>query len=63
MSVKSAPNEESHSQHEFYWPRMLLFPALSILGYYGFVMEIGGNSLLAQSAWALGLSSWPSILT
>lgn len=37
------------------WPRFLLFPAMSILGYVGFVMGLGGDSLAVKLAWSVFL--------
>lgn len=37
------------------WPRFLVFPAISILGYIGFVSGIGGDSLAVKLAWSVFL--------
>jgi fatty acid desaturase len=37
------------------WPRFLLFPALAIVGYVGFVSGLGGDSLIVKIAWSLFL--------
>lgn len=37
------------------WPRFLLFPAVAILGYVGFVLGWGGDSLAARLTWSISL--------
>ncbi|MBS0203133.1 MAG: fatty acid desaturase [Planctomycetes bacterium] len=56
MSKTEFTQEELHSlgEHTF-WPRMLLFPVLAVIGYVGFVSGLGGDSLWVRSAWSLGL--------
>lgn len=37
-------------------PRLLLFPVMLIIGYYGFINQWGGDHWLVQTAWVLFLS-------
>lgn len=37
------------------WPRFFLFPALATLGYVGFVMGLGGDSITARLLWSVSL--------
>ncbi len=44
------------------WPRFLLFPAVSLLGYIGFISGVGGDSLAVKLAWSLFLGcSWACV--
>lgn len=38
-----------------FWPRFLLFPAVAVLGYVGFVLGWGGDSLLVKLGWSVSL--------
>ena len=56
MSNTEFTAEEMHSLGEkTFWPRMLLFPALAIVGYVGFVSGLGGDSVWVRLAWSVGL--------
>lgn len=40
---------------ESVWPRFLLFPAIALVGYVGFISGLGGDSLIVKIAWSLFL--------
>lgn len=37
------------------WPRFLIFPTVAILGYVGFVMGLGGDSMAVKLGWSVFL--------
>jgi fatty acid desaturase len=37
------------------WPRFLIFPTVALVGYIGFVMGLGGDSVAAKLLWSFGL--------
>ena len=56
MSKTDFTSEEFSALGEgLLWPRFLLFPAVAILGYVGFVMGWGGDSLTVKLAWSVFL--------
>jgi fatty acid desaturase len=54
-TFESASDELNLSGEGSFLPRFLLFPFVAVVGYFGFVMGLGGDSLGVKLAWSLFL--------